>query len=438
MKRIFFYFLFLCGVFVHIDVYADSTPFRTLFKASQDTVLNVKFAKTGTVKGLSPKRIKGLAIDASISLLSDNGFVRILLEDVAGQKYLILEASCMRSSSQTLHYTNYCEETAYLENVVPRQLTCYVEDATLDLRKVSFVEESRASGLHHRIASRAERESLKRKQVQAIVDQINAYNARNDVPWWAGVTPLSLKSFSDRQRILGCESDDVDTKGFEYYSSGLYVVGEESPNSSSTSRSSSPSPYVSDFDWRNRHGVNWLTKSQDQGKSGYCWAFATCSALEAKTNLYFNRKIDLDLSEQDLVYSVARDGHQSIYDLYGGIPNVSWTLESVVRHGVLDENAQPFVDAPQVVIPPRPDGVECIRAFSNRVLPISAQNIDTVKSLLIHKGPLVGGFYRSGKHNHAMSLVGYHVIQVGDTIRPVGGNWPFSAHGRRGGPSLPW
>ncbi len=52
------------------------------------------------------------------------------------------------------------------------------------------------------------------------------------------------------------------------------------------------------FDWRNRHGENWMTPIRDQGNAGNCFIFGKIGSFESQINLYFNQHLNADLSEQ--------------------------------------------------------------------------------------------------------------------------------------------
>ncbi len=58
----------------------------------------------------------------------------------------------------------------------------------------------------------------------------------------------------------------------------------------------------SEFDWRNKNGVNWVTAVRNQGDVGSCWSFSTTGQLEAWWKIK-NSMPDsaIDLSEQFLI-----------------------------------------------------------------------------------------------------------------------------------------
>ena len=109
-------------------------------------------------------------------------------------------------------------------------------------------------------------EQQKRAQVGAIVNNINENNEKHNRLWRAEVTDLSLLRWEDKKKILGVDGECYPT-GFEYYSSGIFEFGD-AENSQSMMRNSSP--YVESFDWRNRHGTNWITPVKHQSTGNRC------------------------------------------------------------------------------------------------------------------------------------------------------------------------
>lgn len=431
MKKSLLTLLFgLCGASICVPAGAQppegTSPFRPRTTRATPTVLD-RTIRTNTI--ITPfsvdMNISGLSIDATITQPTDNSFIRVLLVDADSTAYLVAESSRMLNDQDTVRLDDYCEETFSLHGIRPAYLKVIVHDATIRLDRIHT---SDASTIQTFAAT--DRQSVRRSQVEQIVKRINQYNRAHGKLWVAGVTDRALLPFDDKCRFLGM-TEDGNSYGMEYYAAGIFEMG--SPTKASASqRVIQESNFVEEFDWRNRHGKNWNTSCKNQKGSGYCAAFATTAAVEAVTNLYFNRKIDFDLSEIDLVkYS----------GLYGpnytdGINFLSNDMDSLMSYthyqGIIDEASLPFVPDPNHVYPDvRPTSQECVHTSGYRPYSLESGDImgvdpnlangtiiDSIKNQLITKGPLVSGVWDGpgGQLRHTMALVGYGTIHAGDTI----------------------
>ena len=414
MEKLYNYLiLFLVSSIACNNMAAQDRLFSTFHPADYALSTRQIFTQNGEYDFNDTTPICGLSVDGTILQKSHKGFVRVLMVDTQGNKYLVLEANRQRNMNDTIVLNQYCEETADMNQIVPARLEVYVRDAELNLRQIHCVSAESVKNS----PMRANSNEIKRQQVEAHAQRINNYNQQHEIAWMAGVTKLALSDYSVRKNVLGF-GDSTSTGGLEFYVGGIFEVGED--DEIVPLRATAPFTCVDNFDWRNRHGTNWITSVKNQGESGYCVAFAIASMLEARTNLYFNRKLDLNLSEQDIVYNYARQGHNAINLIYSTGMNPSVAMQDVVQLGVIDEASEPFVDDTMFVVPPRPTGNECISISSaNSLYPNSdGSNIEQIKQLLIQNGPLVSGIQNCGG-NHAMCLVGYHTIQEGDTIHQV-------------------
>ncbi|MCK5839800.1 MAG: PKD domain-containing protein, partial [Bacteroidales bacterium] len=186
--------------------------------------------------------------------------------------------------------------------------------------------------------------------------------------------------------------------GFEYYFGGV-IKTEASTSTRETSL------MVDNWDWRERHGQNWVTPVTNQGGCGSCWAFAATGATEALVNLYFNQILNLDLAEQD-VLSCSGAG-----DCGGGYPYIA--LNYITSTGVVDEGAFPYTATDQNCSNKGDNPTELIKIggridFGSGAWPKTEDNL---KSMIIEKGPISGGLY---DWSHAMVLPGYMVVEEGD------------------------
>ena len=283
--------ILLVSVFLSAQTKEQPSPFR-LDKKKSARIKNTRLTLTNpeTLKLESDSPIDGLAITGKIVLPKNNSFVRILLEDKDGREYVVLETCKLYNDVDTVVLSDYCEETKILSDVYPSQLHVYINNASVEIKNLTFNNSDIAAkdNLDERQARLSEKARYNRmSQSQIIVSRINENNKKNRRLWRASVTEVSLMPWESRKRVLGIDENCMPT-GFEYYSSGIFELGE--PTTGIRSQSSSISPYVESFDWRKRHGKNWMTKVKNQGHGNGCWAFAAIGVTEALVNLYFNRK----------------------------------------------------------------------------------------------------------------------------------------------------
>lgn len=352
------------------------------------------------------KRISGLSLSGLVIKNSPEYLVRVILKDQKGHEHLILETYEETNNCDSIRFENYGEESILLENIVPDSIIIYVKDASLRIYTLTAKEETKE------MVSRQQRYDIRKEQIHSIIDRINAYNQENERPWVAGETELSLLPYEIKKNVLGI-SDDTPSGGFEYYTAGFFVVGHAPVQ---TSRSLDD-PFVDSFDWRNRHGKNWMTGIRHQGYTQYCSAYAALGCLESLTKLYFNNAdLELDLSEQEIASCYDTNPHKFYQPLsYAGV------MDYIHEHGVCDEDVYPldtlgYYDLSYV--PTCNSGIvvpnEQIRSGSPETT--IASSLQDIKRALIAHGPLYSGWHPSNDSGHAMALVGYGKIQANDAI----------------------
>lgn len=360
------------------------------------------------------KMITGISIDGNFTRTDKQYLVRILLKDVEGHEYLIMEAYREINDKWTDAFSNYCEETKRLNNIIPDSIKIIVRGASLQLNHIHYLD-CQADDSRIKSESQVHNRELRMEQVECIAKRINTYNIIHKKLWKAGVTELSLKSYEDKKRILGF--NDVEcTGGVEYYADGIFEIGEIEDAVTTGSRTSSLS-FVDNFDWRNIQGKNWMTSNKHQGDSGFCSAFTAVGTVESLTRLYYNRLDDIDLSEQEA--ACCNGTNNPWYGMAVGAP-----LAYIRDYGVCDEIAYPFVN----------DMLESLNCRSSSITPnelISIggyasvpKNEDSIKVALINHGPLASSIFYWGYNSdqshfyisHAMPIVGYGKLCEGDTI----------------------
>ena len=359
------------------------------------------------------KAITGLSIDGNFTRNSKHYLVRVLLKDIEGREYLIMESYKEINDKSSDSFSNYCEETRYLNHIQPDSIKIILRGASIQLTKIHYVD-SEIMASRSDCTSQKDNKESRKVQVEDIVKKINTYNLAHNKLWRAGVTGISLKSYEDKKRILGFD-DSVLTGGMEYYADGIFEIGdiEDAP----VIQSKSSLLFVDGFDWREQHGKNWITPIKDQGDSGYCSAFAAVSVTEAMTRLYYNQLINIDLSEQEAACC------NGTYDPWDGM-TLSAPLRYIRDYGVCDESVYPFVNSSSA------SNCRSSEITPNELITIGGYNSvvsseDSMKDALIKHGPLSSSIYYWGNTNvpdsifekhHAMTIVGYGKLQVGDTV----------------------
>lgn len=425
---------YMCVVFMSILcnwLCAEDRGFRPLFSLNNPEnlaiVLNINTDKTISISPFKEGDIfYGFSVNGYIVQKNKDSFVRIILEDEEGTEYLVAESCRMLNNVDTVWLNNYCEETVLLNSIHPKNLIIAVKNATVELNSYNVAKNGSA-----RVLSNSSVQNNRHSQIEEIVDNINSYNTTHKKLWLAGVTDLSLKPYAEKKRILGIEDNSSTTYGMEYYIDGVFEVGEMSSTQSTTSSTTTPtlsSLYVPEFDWRDRHGKNWMTSVKNQGASGFCYAFSPVSALEGMVNLYYNQKLDMDLSEEDAaVYclymngdwdtppTIDQDGRIRAAYRRGWFPYDVFTY--MTYYGVCDEASLPFIDSPTPGCPAtRPETNECIKINGWKYVH-NFTDADEIKKYLIKHGPLSSGFHSSP--SHAVTITGYKVLKEGDIMYVV-------------------
>jgi len=366
-----------------------------------------------------PDNLVSLEISGSVTLDNKDSFARVILKDKNDNEYLIYEASYPLTQENTLiQFTDVCEETCILNHVDYDSLRIELFNAKIsinsltnetDFEKIKMDVQNKGIDVTKGIDTA--RRKINSLQNKAKIDRLNK---RKDKKWIAGETSISQLSYQEKKKLFGGELPNLYC--FEYYTGGIFDI--PSTQTIMTAQETSSSTLPSYFDWRYRHGADnpkspyyngyngWLTPVKDQGAPSTCWAFSAAGTVEALINLYFNQKLDIDLSEQYLV-SCSGAGNCK-----GG-----WTdkaLQFIKDSGIVNESCFPYsaTDEP----------CENCSNWQEHVWKISsmgsvAYNEEDVKKTLIQKGPLSMEMPWEPGAKHAIVLVGYGTIHEGDRIQ---------------------
>lgn len=395
--------LYLSLIYVYCSLLCIAQNAKTL--ETYDKLLSKEKLYTSDIKGefhentvlhLNNVRLSSLFLNGSLLLFSDTSFVRVVVGDKNSYEYLVLEANRYLFDERTT-LNRYFEETGYLEDFIASYISIEVNDAKLVLDSVVYAME-----LHEPFALKNSFQTLSKEKYKNKIEKINNTIKNKNQKWIAGETDVSMFTFAEKKSLFGNIVPNL--MCFEFYKGGFY----EYPYCKSTQeaqRKTSSVNVVDNFDWRNRHGRNWLTSVETQ-EGGVCWAFACAATVAADVNLYFNREINLDLAEYAFVkcLNFSCDIGSSVFQLH----NVS-TI------GMIDQSSFSSLKCNSSC----GDTTSFVREriFTtgvNLFTPSLHSDADAeLKKALIKYGVGAVGLSR---WQHGMALVGFQTISVGDTI----------------------
>ena len=410
MKRI---HLFLCFIGCTVlSIAQNGIATLSLAHIEETHIQQSTIIQSDTVLALNyPKTITGLSISGTATLNhASNSLVRVTLQDDYNTEWLVYELFPLLADSSTVTFSNVAFETSVLENITAKQLNIRIINATLQLDGINTSNQAVAS--YSTLQNRA-----MEAQSSYIIDKLNENLEKRNIPWRAGETSVSRKTYEEKKAMFGGEVPNLG--GFEYYKGGIFVMPDYELTSNegiaTISATEEEDPYVKEWDWRNRHGKNWMTSVKNQEGCGSCWAFATVGTLEAYINLYYNQLLNLDLSEQELVSCAVTDTLQSGVILGNGcnIGNFIYARDYIMENGIMDEISFPYT-ATNGRYSDRPSNPS--ERFFVTDMPYSIltypDDITSIKSKLF-RTPLSMSI---PDWEHAVVLTGFKVLKEGDIV----------------------
>jgi hypothetical protein len=272
--------------------------------------INKQFTNCDTISPFAVDlNLNNLFISGSIEYTTSEGFVRVILIDKLLNSFLLYESSSLTADSNYVLLDQSFYETGALQNTIPLRIEVIVQNAKLFIEKFSYIQfTSKAITEYAKL-----NDSLIQFYNHQIIDNINKKFYNNKNSWHAGETEISKLLFQDKLRFF--KSAAFNSRGIEFYKGGIFVIEDTNSNDNVNNKSItvqkelSQSPksvqlgnvIVDNFDWRNTHGKNWNSPVKSQGYCGSCWTFGSIAAVEGITNLYLNKIINLDLSEQQVI-----------------------------------------------------------------------------------------------------------------------------------------
>ena len=343
--------------------------------------------------------VSSLYISGEVSLEDINhGFVRVTIKDDYNMEYLVYEVFPVLADSVIIPIQRIGMESKSLDNVTIQSMRVEVSDAQFRLDSIFYVDVSRQGTGTGGLSV-----NIRKEQNNYIINKLNANLRRKGLLWEAGATSVSEMTYDEKKSLFGGRVPNLG--GFEYYVGGIFVMPKTigASNKETHTIRSNPDSCVSEWDWRNRHSRNWMTPVKNQELCSSCWAFSAVGTLEAYINLYYNRKIDFDLSEQEIV-SCSTDS--------GCSGDVAYTAFSYIKnHGIVEEECFPY----------QKSEVNCNYKCNNPTERVYIDSLpydwgspteEKIKKSLF-KSPLS---LTISSWTHVVVLAGYKTIVEGDTI----------------------
>lgn len=350
--------------------------------------------------------ISGLSVSGRVEFENDeDSYVRVIMKDDYNYEHLVYENYPLLADGMSVEFQNVAMETRQLDGITPKSVRVELKNATLTLESLSYIHSSK-KGTHA-----LENEMiLQKEQCQYIVGRMNENLARHNKTWRAGMTSIAEKSYEEKKAMFGGKLPQL--YGFEYYAGGIFVMpGALKSAGRFNTKSVTSNNYVSEWDWRNRHGKNWMTCVKDQGSCGSCWAHASLAALESYVNLYYNQLLNYSLSVEELISCIDTGISGVTADCDGG--HEYWAYRYIKDNGVVDSICFPYAAVSQ------PCSLKCQnpieRIFIENYIKYGTHNQITegiVKNRLL-KSPIP---LCVQNWNHAITLAGYKTIQSGDVL----------------------
>ncbi len=334
-----------------------------------------------------------------VTLHSDTSLVRIILVDDNYNEYLIYETYPILAGSIQFSVDQAGEETSLLNDITPYRVTFELINASIYLNEIiisdgdKYKAESRNDRLHQQTLNK--------------IDRINQNIQNTGQLWVAGETSISKLSYQEKKRFFGGNVPNF--QGFEYYAGGVFVLPGakddlDSKDSQSENLSLQESQYASEFSWKNRHGEDWVTPVKNQGGCNGCWAFGTTAAAELLVNLYYNRHLDYDLSEQNIISCTVGSCND------GGEPGSA--LDYTRDIGIVMEDCFPYTASDQDCSEMCSNPLERIKIDHWTADNLYSYSVDDQKRKIINGATSV----RIKPWKHFMQAVGYKVLEEGDNL----------------------
>lgn len=377
-----------------------------------------------------------ITMSGNVVLNSDTSLVRIVMIDNIGEEYMLFESYSMIVDTNEYSFNNYTEETKYLHNIKPQALKIYAEDACVHIQSIYVDTNTRTSTLEQ---TENQRYNYYKSMNQQKIAKLNSQISKRGMRWMAEETNWGIMYLKEKRSYFG-GMNDYNSYGFEYQIDGIFalphcwvrpllrtdpVIIYEYDIRDLHNALSTTSPY---YNFNSSNG--WITPKKNQlwPTCGSCWAFASVAMTEGIVNLYFNKHIDLDLSEQQILSCTPKywgfnsNGDSILVNTCSG--GSTWdALDYISAEGIVEESIAPY----------QASDIPCasLNIINHQEL-IKVNVLSSYSSLLDRKKALVskGPLYASTS-KHVMVAVGWQDYSDGSVVWILKDSNPQNEEGLR-------
>lgn len=391
-----------------------------VFKLYEKTTTNLNNIERGiyTSNTILPldynAKISGLAISGSVEFQENDSYLQVIVQDNKGIEYLVYESYPLLANSNIENFDSIAMESALLDDIHPVNIKIQINKATLSLQQIIVSQPV----LRNNISNEINR--IRDTQENEIISTLNRNIKEQGLPWRAGRTSVSKLTYDDKKKLFSPLSPCM--HGFEYYKGGIYVPAgfQRANNRGIASNHPEDSFFVDDFDWRNRHGKNWITSVKSIIPNLTCWVFAAVGAVESNFNIYFNRLINYDLSEQNVISCMGNPTYQQLHDRVHSGGSAYNALNYIKSNAITTEACFPFQGVLSCDSCEKCENPSELISFNSVTKICSIDEYDANMSVnlrkAIIKAPIVINYFPTLTSGHSMSCVGFHKIHAGDTV----------------------
>lgn len=151
-------------------------------------------------------------MDGEIVLNNDTSLVRVILEDEYGIQYMIFEAYPLIFENHSFSFSHHCDETCFLNEIMPYSLKIQIIDATLKLDLLFYLTDSQENPAEQRFEAKRSIDANKIEMMNRLIPDYN-------MNWVAGDNSIVAMYYDQKRNMFG---DGYNLLGYEYYTGGCF------------------------------------------------------------------------------------------------------------------------------------------------------------------------------------------------------------------------